>query len=64
MQNKLEPYICLQNVNESAYRNEIARSRIILDTAYICFHVNVKNTSFLLCAPNFDLLVVNRKYAI
>lgn len=45
---------------KGAYRNVIARSRIILDTAYICFHVNIKNASFLLCAPNFDLLVYRK----
>lgn len=37
------------------YRNVNARSRIILDTTYVCLHIDVKNTIFLLCAPHFDL---------
>lgn len=37
------------------YCHEKAGSRIILDRTYICLHVDVKNTCFLLCAPNFDL---------
>ena len=45
-----------------AYRNINARSRIILDTTYICFHVNVKNASLLVCAPNFDLFITYIKF--
>jgi hypothetical protein len=43
-----------ENLTET-YRHMNAGSRIILDRTNICFHINVKNTCFLLCAPNFDL---------
>ena len=36
----------------------IARTRIVLDTTNICFHVNVQNASLLICAPNFDLVCI------
>lgn len=34
-------------------------SRIVLDRTNVCFHVDVENTGFLLCAPNFDLSNTN-----
>ena len=40
----------------AAYRHMNTGSRIVLHTTDICLHINIKNTSFLLCAPYFDLL--------
>lgn len=34
-------------------------SGIVLDRTDVCYHVNIKNTRFLLCAPNFDLSNIN-----